>query len=117
MGEIYCLYATDDEMPRYVGQTDGASPRRFKQHVTAALEKAEGNVYDWIREVWRDGHEIEHFVLQTDIIPGDLDFYEKYWMTQFSDLLNIRGNVDSPSTQTEVGQRVIEEIRRSGQKG
>ena len=112
MGEIYCLYEIGEGVPRYVGQTDGITARHHMQHITAALEKAEGTLYDWIREVWRSGREVEYFVLQTDIAVADLDLYKKYWISQFSDLLNVRGNDDAPLKNTETGERVIEEIRR-----
>jgi hypothetical protein len=30
--------------------------------------------------------------LQENIIPQDLDFFEKYWIAQFTNLLNTAGN-------------------------
>ena len=92
MGEIYCLYSTSDGRPRYIGQTEFTADKRFKKHVTSALELADGKLYEWMRHAWRKGHDVDFHVLQTDIIPADLPFYERYWMSQFPELFNVREN-------------------------
>jgi hypothetical protein len=74
---VYCLYSTKDGL---------------KEHVTAALEKAPGPLYDWMRETWRHGGEVNVYTLQEDIIPADLAMFEQYWIDQFEDLLNVVGN-------------------------
>ena len=110
MGEIYCLYSTEDGMPRYVGRTENTAARRYKKHITNAMEKSESHLYDWIRDAWRQQFEVEYYVLQTEIIPADLEFYERYWIGQFPKLLNVRDNGE-PSSPSEIGNKVIEAIR------
>lgn len=39
---IYCLYSTEDGVPRYVGKVDDKVGYRFNEHVTAALEQESG---------------------------------------------------------------------------
>ena len=78
---------------------------RFKQHIAAALEKQPGALYDWIRDVWRRGFDIAVHTLQEGIVPKDLDMFERYWMDQFSDLLNVAGN-NRPTQDTAVGSQV-----------
>lgn len=89
---VYCLYSTEDGLPRYVGRTDDKVSYRFKQHITAALEKESSPLYDWIRDVWRKGHDVGVFTLQEEIIPKDYAMFEQYWIDQFADLLNVMGN-------------------------
>lgn len=89
---IYCLYSTEDGIPRYVGRADDKVSYRFRQHITAALEKEPGPLYDWIREVWRKGKDVGVFTLQEGITPKDRAMFEQYWIDQFSDLLNVVGN-------------------------
>ena len=97
---VYCLYSTENGEPRYVGRSSDKVSYRFKKHVTAALEKEPGDLYDWIRDVWRNGHDVSFHVLQEGIIPKDLDMFERYWIGQFTNLLNVVANpkaaVDSP---------------------
>jgi hypothetical protein len=89
---VYCLYSTEDGEPRYVGRSSDKVSYRFNQHVTAALEKEPGALYDWIRDAWRRGYDVCAYILQEGIIPKDLDLFEKYWISQFSNLLNVVGN-------------------------
>lgn len=87
-GYIYCLYSTQDGAPRYIGQTSDKVSYAFRHHVTAALEKEDGPLYAWIREVWHREHDINFYVLQARIAPKDLDMFEAYWVSQFAGLLN-----------------------------
>src|SRR5690349_10127968 len=103
---IYCLYSTEDGVPRYVGKADEKVSYRFKQHVSAALEKEPGALYDWIRDVWRKGHDVAPFTLQEGIAPGDHAMFEKYWMTQFAGLINVLGK-PHVEKNTRVGDQVI----------
>ena len=89
---IYCLYSTEDGVPRYVGRAADKVSYRFKQHVTAALEKAPGPLYDWMREVWRSDFDVLVHTLQEGIIPKDETLFEQYWIDQFPALLNVAGN-------------------------
>ena len=112
MGAIYCLYSTEDFQPRYVGQTTNDPKYRFKRHTTSALEYEEGVLYDWMREVWRKGDQVDFYELQTNIIPNDLELYEKYWIDQFSVLVNVRHNTKKTVRNTDVGERVRNLIRK-----
>src|SRR5262245_10547915 len=89
MGIIYCLFSTEDGIPRYIGQTRGEAKKRHKHHLAAALDKKEkGRIYDWMREVLRKEHTVGIRVIQDDIAPIDLDTFESYWIEQFPNLIN-----------------------------
>jgi hypothetical protein len=92
VGYIYCLYSTEDGIPRYVGRANDKVSYRFKKHVTAALDKEPGPVYDWMRDVWRRGHDVAAYMLQQRIVPKDAEMFELYWIDQFSELVNVAGN-------------------------
>jgi hypothetical protein len=109
-GYIYCLYSTENGLPRYVGRADDKVSYRFKQHITSALEMEPGALYDWIRDVWRQGHDVAVFTLQEGIIPKDYAMFEQYWIDQFVDLLNVMGN-RSGKPNTAIGQQVIAAIQ------
>ena len=53
-----------------------------------------------MRDVWRHDHDVAAYTLQEGIVPKDLDMFEQYWIDQFSNLLNVVGNLsqkqDSP---------------------
>lgn len=107
---VYCLYSTADGVPRYVGRTDDKVSYRLKQHITAALEKQPGVLYDWIRDVWRSGDDVGVFTLQDRVIPKDINMFEQYWIDQFADLLNVVGNrTDKHNTRT--AEQVISAIK------
>lgn len=89
---VYCLYSTGDGIPRYVGKADDKVSYRFRQHVAAALEKEPGPLYDWMRNVWRQGYDVSFFTLQEQIAPADHCMFEQYWIDQFEGLLNVVGN-------------------------
>lgn len=89
---VYCLYSTEDGVPRYVGRADDKVSYRFKQHVTLALEKEPGAVYDWMRDVWRKDFDVGVYTLQEGIVPKDHAMFEQYWIDQFAGLLNVVGN-------------------------
>jgi len=86
---VYCLYSTADGRPRYVGRASDKVSYRYNKHITAALEKEPGALYDWIRDLWRDGNDVAVYTLQEGIMPKDLELFEKYWIQQFSGLLNV----------------------------
>jgi hypothetical protein len=111
VGEIYCLYANENGIPRYVGMTEGDAEKRWKKHITSALDKVSGELYDWIRDVTRRGGYIDFHVLQSGIIPAELKFYEDYWITQFPDLFNVRANATPPVTPSPTGSQVILTIK------
>jgi hypothetical protein len=103
---IYCLYSTEDGVPRYVGRAADKVSYRFKQHVTAGLEKEPGALYDWMRDVWRSDFDVLVHTLQEGVIPKDEALFEQYWIDQFSTLLNVRG--DRPGKQdSTVARQVI----------
>ena len=69
---------------------------RYRKHVVAALEGKDSDLYDWFRANWEEGFDIMPLILQEKIIPKDLLFFEKYWLNQFSGLLNkVNYNKDS----------------------
>lgn len=107
---VYCLYSTEDGVPRYVGRTDDKVSYRFKQHITAALEKEPGALYDWVRDVWRRGHDIGVFTLQEGIMPKDHAMFEQYWIDQFAGLLNVVGN-RADKANSAAAQQVIAAIK------
>lgn len=107
---IYCLYSTEDGWPRYVGRASDKVSYRFKQHVTAALDKEPGALYDWIRDVWRRGFDVSVHTLQEAVIPKDLDMFERYWIDQFADLLNVAGN-RTGKTDSDVAGEVKRALR------
>lgn len=111
MGYVYCLYSTEDGEPRYVGHTGEKVSHRFKQHVTAALEKETGVLYDWVRDVWRRDHDVNFYILQEGIVPKDLDFFERYWIEQFTGLLNIVGNDKPGKIDSNIARQVRTVLR------
>jgi hypothetical protein len=119
---IYCLYSTEDGVPRYVGKVDDKVSYRFKEHVTRALEKEPGALYDWMRDVWRSEFDVAVYTLQEGIIPKDHTMFEQYWIDQFAGLLNVAGN--KPGTRhSGVAKQVIAAIQdqleraRKGEQG
>jgi hypothetical protein len=111
MGEIYCLYSSEDGVPRYVGGTEWSADKRWKKHLADALDLIPGRLYDWMRDGARRGHYVGVHVLQTGVIPAELDFYERYWIGQFQGLLNIRGNEDAATELTDTATKVILAIK------
>ena len=107
---VYCLYSTKDGVPRYVGRAADKVSYRFKQHVTAALEKEPGALYDWMRDVWRSDFDVSVHTLQEGVIPKDEDMFERYWIEQFSNLLNVTGNRPDKGDST-TAQQVIAALR------
>jgi hypothetical protein len=107
---IYCLYASDDGNPKYVGHSTNTPDYRLKQHVTAALEKQTGALYDWMHTVWRRGAEVLVFVLQEGVAADQGDAFEAYWKTQFSGLLSA-----SPATNRDssVGAQIRTALQKS----
>ena len=110
MGFIYCLFSTEDGVPRYIGQTRGDVSRRHKHHLAAALDKDEkGAVCDWIRNVLRRERSIGIRVIQEDINPKDLDMFERYWIEQFPNLLN--NGAPNRRKPTVTAQKIIEALQ------
>ena len=111
MGEVYCLYSSRDGLPKYVGQTEWEADRRWKKHVTNALDLVPGPLYDWMRDVARGGHYVGCHVLQSAIIPDELRFYERYWINQFPGLFNVYSNEAPVATPSEVARTVTVAIQ------
>ena len=106
MGCIYCLFSTIDGELKYVGQTSSNPEYRAKQHVTAALEKLPGPLYDWIRTIWRRGGDINMHTLQSDVLRRDLDTFEEYWLGQFAGLLNASDAKEGPTKDSAIATQV-----------
>jgi len=110
MSYIYCLYSTEDGKPRYVGRASDRVSYRFKQHITAALDKEPGPLYDWMRDVWRRSHDVAVYMLQQDMVPKDVDLFEQYWIGQFADLLNVIEN-KKQKTNSPVANQILAAIQ------
>jgi hypothetical protein len=111
MGVIYCLYSTQDGVPRYIGQTKGDAPKRLKQHLASALDKEErGTVNNWIRDVLRKEHIAAVRIIQEDIAPKDLDLFETYWIGQFPNLLN--SDASKRRKPSPTAQKITEAIQK-----
>jgi hypothetical protein len=108
---IYCLYSTEDGVPRYVGKASDKVSYRFKQHIAAALEMEPGPLYEWIRDVWRRDFDVNVHTLQEGIVPRDLDMFEHYWIKQFEGLLNVVGNVPG-TVDSEVAKQLKAGLKR-----
>ena len=92
-----------------MGRANDKVSYRFNKHVTAALEKEPGAVYDWMRDVWRRGFDVSVHTLQQGVIPKDLDMFERYWIDQFANLLNVTGN-RSGKSNSEIARQVKEAL-------
>lgn len=88
MSLIYCLYATDDGRPRYIGHTTKPVGLRLTQHMGEARRQSQSPLCCWIRATVADGFQIFAHTLQVAVPPGDLNLFERYWMGQFANLLN-----------------------------
>jgi hypothetical protein len=108
---IYCLYSNENGVPRYVGCADDKVSYLFKRHVTAALDKEPGVLYDWMREVWRQGHDVAAFTLQEDVRAEDQAMFEQYWVEQFADLINAAGN-QPRKEDSAVARQVIAALKQ-----
>jgi hypothetical protein len=106
MGVVYGLFSTRDGLVRYVGQTEYTARKRLDLIVTKALDHESGALYDWVRTEWRSGAEVRAYVLQDDIIPADLELFERYWIEQFAGLLNASSQIEGPWTTSGTGKRV-----------
>ena len=97
-------------MPRYVGKATDKVSYRFKQHLTAALEKEPGALYDWMRDVWRGDFDVAAYTLQEAIIAKDEAMFESYWIDQFATLLNVTGN-RAGKTDSQTARQIIAAIK------
>ncbi len=111
MGDIYCLYSDQDGIPRYVGMTEGFADKRWKKHIASALDLANGELYDWIRGVVRQGNYVGVHVLQSGVVPADLPLFEGYWISQFPGLFNVRENTAPASELSGIARQVVLTIR------
>lgn len=107
---VYCLYSTEDGVPRYIGKVADKVSYRFKQHVTAALEKEPGALYDWMRDVWRGEFDVAVYTLQEGVIPKDEDMFERYWIDQFANLITVAGN-GAGKTDSPVAKQIMAALR------
>ncbi len=108
---VYCLYSTADGVPRYVGKASDKVSYRFRKHVAAALDMEEGAVYDWIRQLWKQDHDVAVHTLQEGIMPRDLDLFEQYWIDQFAELVNKRGNRPD-KTNSRIADQITKGIQQ-----
>jgi hypothetical protein len=107
MSLIYCLYATDDRRPRYIGQTTKAIEVRLAQHIAEARRGSATAVGTWIRVRLEAGFQIRAHILQAAVAPGDLSLFERYWMRQFTDLLNADAGVPLVPDHSPVARAVV----------
>jgi hypothetical protein len=111
VGEIYFLYSTEDGKPRYVGRSERSGARRYREHVARALDLESGKLCDWIRSAWDSGYEVEFYVIQTAIIPADLELFEQYWIGQFAGLLNDPAGKRPCAMSSSIGEQVIRAVQ------
>ena len=111
MGSIYCLYSTQDGIPRYVGKATINPEGALKKLIADALDLSEKSpLYDWMREVFRSGHIVEAYELQKEISKGELEIFENYWAEKFSGLLNA-GTKSRSKRTSKVAAQVTEAIK------
>jgi hypothetical protein len=110
---IYCLFSTADGRPRYVGQTTKTPPIRYYRHLGDAWRRRGTPLHRWIRITEAQGFEIRAFVLQTNVAPGDLDLFERYWMAQFASLLNTGAGTPNTAADTAVAIAVQRALARA----
>jgi hypothetical protein len=112
MSLVYCLYSTQDGIPRYVGKTQADSERRLKQHLARALEEDDRSpLYNWIRDVIRAGYLIETYVIQREIASKELGLFERYWIKQFPNLLNTGLPESRPAEPTPAAAQVTRALQ------
>jgi hypothetical protein len=112
MSSVYCLYSIRDGIPQYVGKTQADPERRLKQHLARALEEDDHSpLYNWIRDVIRGGYLIDIHVLQWDIMPKELDLFERYWIRQFPNLLNMGMPEPGPPEATPAAAQVTRALQ------
>jgi len=112
MSLVYCMYSTQDGIPRYVEKIQGDSERRLKQHLARALEQDDRSpLYNWIRDVIRAGYLIDIHVLQREITPKELDLFENYWIKQFPNLLNTGLPEPRPAEPTPAAAQVTRALQ------
>ncbi len=110
MSFIYCLFSTENGVPRYVGQTCAAVGDRLNQHLRAASHRPQTRLHRWIRTSQRRGFEIRAHLLQMAVHPAEMNLSEHYWRQQFAGLLNRVGRSDR-RRHTSIGQTVERALR------
>src|SRR4028118_1829679 len=100
MGAIFGLYSTGEGLIRSIAQTEYTPEKCLELSITKALDREEGPLYEWIRHVWREGHDVRARVLQENVIPADLAMFESYWTEQFVGLVD-RPARPSPTRRSE----------------
>ena len=106
MPVIYCLFATSDGRPRYVGQTTKPIKVRLDQHIRTADRLPLTPLQCWIRDTMERGFQVRAHVLQLHVPTGDLDLFERYWMSQFPGLLNDRARTPRAQAPTKIALAV-----------
>jgi hypothetical protein len=112
MSFVYCLYSTENGVPRYVGQTCAAVGDRLNQHFRDASRQGRSKLHRWIRTAQSRGFEVRAHLLQVAVHPADMNFYEHYWRQQFAGLLNRTGRAER-RRHTPVGEAVERALHRT----
>jgi hypothetical protein len=112
MSSIYCLYATSDGRPQYIGQTTKAVEVRLDQHIRDAVRQPATPLLRWIRDTMERGFQVHAHALQRYVPPNDLDMFERYWISQFSDLLNDRRGRPRVQVATGIALTVERALQR-----
>ena len=110
MGAIFGLYSTGEGLIRSIAQTEYTPEKCLELSITKALDREEGPLYDWIRNVWRKGHDVRARVLQENVIPAELAMFESYWTEQFGALVDGPAHGSTART-TQVGDQVHNDLR------
>jgi hypothetical protein len=112
MSCIYCLFSTADGIPRYIGQSTKPASVRYAQHLRDAIRQPTTALHRWINAVVARGFQVRVHVLQTNVRPGELDLFERYWMSQFSSLLNSDRNRATATSNSPVAVAVHRALRQ-----
>lgn len=119
MGSIYCLFSTEDDVPRYVGQEQSGGDR-FWQHVRDAKKGDRLPVHRWMRSVYFKGYDVETFIFERapfQPISGMTDkqvlnLRERVLIYQLPSLMNIKNNSGSHMKNSERSKKIEEECRK-----
>lgn len=114
MGSIYCLFSTENGVPRYVGQEQSGGDR-YWQHIRLAKKGDPSPVHRWMRSVYLRGYDVGYFVLLRMGSRPWLSFRERDWIQSLPGLTNIRHNRSSVYHDIEISNRIAKKCRKQNE--